>query len=197
MYPVLGNLKEGIIFIISAPAGTGKTTLVRKLCEEFPCVVENVSYTTRTRRKGEVEGRDYFYVTEEEFKSKIATDEFLEHAQVFGHYYGTSKYTVEELRRSGKHVVLVIDTQGAQQLQAKLDAVYIFIRPPDLNELKRRLINRKSESTEAAAHRLSWAERELALASTYDYQVINDNLETAYQVLRAILIAEEHRSIHK
>ena len=193
MYKVLGNSERGIVFIVSAPAGTGKTTLVRKLCDEFDCVVESTSYTTRTKRKNEVEGRDYYFITEEEFRQKISDGEFLEYAKVFGYYYGTSRHTVEELRQHQKHVILVIDTQGMQQLQG-FEAVTIFISPPNLDELKRRLTSRKSESVESVEYRLSWAEREIATASNYDYHIINDHLETAYDVLRSIFIAEEHRT---
>jgi len=194
MQKLLGSLKEGIVFIVSAPAGTGKTTLVRMLCAEFPCVVMSISFTTRKPRPGEIEGKDYHFISQEEFKRRIEKGDFLEHARVFEEHYGTSRHAVEELRKSGKHVVLVIDTQGAMQLIKKFDAVFIFILPPDADELQRRLVGRKSESQGAMEQRLSWAQKELALASSYDYQIINDDLQTAYAALRSIVIAEEHRS---
>ena len=193
-HKLLGDLREGLVFIVSAPAGTGKTTLVRMLCEEFDCVVESVSYTTRPQRKDEKEGRDYFFINEKEFEQKIAEGEFLEYAKVFHSYYGTSKQTVEAIRSQGKHVVLVIDTQGALQVMEKIEAISIFISPPNFDELKRRLLRRQSESEEAIEHRLSWAEREIATSSRYDYLIINDHLETAYQAFRAIVVAEEHRT---
>lgn len=193
MHKLLGELKRGIIFVVSAPAGTGKTTLVRMLCEEFDCVYESVSYTTRPARANEVADRDYHYISSDEFEQKISRNEFLEYAKVFNHYYGTSQKDIEERLQAGMHVVLVIDTQGALQLMDKIDAVFIFIRPPSLDELRRRLENRKSESREAIEQRLSWAEREMALSEKYDYQVVNDHLPTAYAVLRSIVIAEEHR----
>ncbi len=196
MRKILGDLKKGLLFVVSAPAGTGKTTLVRMLQREFSCVVESVSYTTREPRAQEIDGRDYHFVSREVFEQKIEEGEFLEYAQVFGHYYGTSKLFIEDKQSHGKHVMLVIDTQGALQLMNRLQAVFIFIRPPDMETLRQRLSSRKSESLEVIEERLSWAEKELALAPRYDYQIVNDYLETAYAVLRSILIAEEHRSLY-
>lgn len=190
----LGNCKKGSLFVVSAPAGTGKTTLVQMLCDEFPCVVKSVSCTTRNIRHNEVEGRDYHHLDMSDFESKIKEGEFLEYAKVFGNYYGTSKRFVESHMNGGKHVVLVIDTQGALQLKGTVDAVFIFIRPPSIAELRRRLQGRKTESDEAVEHRLSWAEGEMKLASRYDYQIVNENLKVAYDVLRSIFIAEEHKN---
>ncbi len=186
--------KEGLVFIVSAPAGTGKTTLVRMLLEEFHQVVESVSYTTRPPRPNEVAGRDYYFITQNEFEEKIAEGEFLEYAKVFDNYYGTSRKFVASQQHKGKHVILVIDTQGALQLMKQVEAVTIFISPPDLDELKARLHRRKSEDDAAIAHRHSWAEKEMALANHYQYHIINDHLKTAYDALRSILIAEEHRN---
>src|SRR3990167_2920947 len=138
MIPLLGGLKKGLVFVISAPAGTGKTTLVRMLRDEFHCLIESVSFTTRKPRTSEKEGVDYFFISKEAFEQKIREGEFLEHAQVFDNYYGTSKIFVEKEREKGKHVILIIDTQGALQLMQKLDAVFIFISPPSLEELKNR-----------------------------------------------------------
>ncbi len=185
---------KGLVFVISAPAGTGKTTLVRMLIEEFHRVVESVSFTTRNPRPNETPGRDYNFITAKQFEKKIDEGEFLEYAKVFHNYYGTSKKFVEAQQEKGKHVVLVIDTQGALQLMGKWDAIYIFISPPSLDELRARLCRRKSESEDAIEHRLSWAEEEMALASKYNYHIVNDNLKTAYEALRSILIAEEHRN---
>lgn len=190
---VLGNLKKGLVFVVSAPAGTGKTTLVRMLCSEFPCVVESVSYTTRSIRAGETPGVDYHFISKEEFQKKIKEGEFLEYAQVFDQFYGTSKNLVESFQAKGKHVILVIDTQGALQLKEKLPAIFLFIRPPSLEELRNRLISRKSDSMESIENRLSWAKKEMEMASHYDYEIINEDLKTAYQIFRSIVIAEEHR----
>ncbi len=186
--------KKGLLFVISAPAGTGKTTLVRMLCKEFPSVVESVSFTTRKPRPNEVNGRDYHFIDTAQFERKIGEGEFLEHAQVFGNHYGTSRKFVESEQRQGKHVVLVIDTQGALQLMGKIDAIFVFISPPSLKELRSRLLSRKSETEESLERRLSWAEKEMTLAKKYNYHIVNDDLKTAYDVLRSILIAEEHKN---
>lgn len=194
MSKVLGSLKEGLVFVVSAPAGTGKTTLVRMLCEEFDCVQESISFTTRPARANEVPGRDYHFINAAEFQKRIDENDFLEYATVFGYDYGTSRSNVEQQQKNGKHVILVIDTQGALQLMERIRAKFIFIFPPSISELRRRLESRKSDSPEAIEQRLSWAEREMAIANRYDYQIVNDHLKTAYEVLRSILIAEEHRT---
>jgi guanylate kinase len=194
MIPLLGALKRGLVFVISAPAGTGKTTLVRMLQSEFHCLVESVSFTTRKPRPNETDGKDYFFISKEAFEKKIKEGEFLEHAQVFDNYYGTSKTFVEKEREKGKHILLVIDTQGALQLMKKLDAAFIFISPPSLEELRARLYRRNADTDKTIELRLSWAEKEMALESRYNYHIINENLKTAYDVLRSILIAEEHKN---
>lgn len=193
MTRLIGNLSEGLLFVISAPAGTGKTTLVHMLCEEFSCVKESTSCTTRKPRPGEVNGLHYTFLSEEEFKLKIKQGAFLEYAQVFGHFYGTLKEVVDSDRKKGSHVILVIDTQGAMQLKEKIQGTFIFISPPTLTELKERLQRRKTESEETIEKRLAWAEEELKMVTHYDYHIVNDNLIVAYDVLRSIIIAEEHK----
>ena len=193
---LLGNLPKGKIFVVSAPAGTGKTTLVQMLVAEFPSVVENISYTTRPIRPGEISGVHYHFITENEFEQKIKDQEMLEYATIYGNYYGTSFQSIQELQRMGKHVVLVIDTQGALQLMEKLKstpAVFIFIKAPSEETLRQRLIKRRTESVESIETRLNWAKKELETAERYDYCIVNDDLAIAYQVLRGIVIAEEHR----
>ena len=145
---LLGNLKHGLALIISAPAGTGKTTLVQMLQKEFPSVVNSISCTTRKPRDGEVPGKDYYFLSKDEFESKIAAGEFLEYVELYGHYYGTSREKVIEQQRQGKHVILTIDTQGALYLKGKFPGVYIFIAPPSLEELHNRMVKRKTESME-------------------------------------------------
>jgi guanylate kinase len=184
---------RGLLFVISAPAGTGKTTLVKMLTDEFPRVTRSVTCTTRKPRPGEINGQDYFFLTEEEFEKKLKTGDFLEHANVFGNHYGTSRSLVEKELKTGKHVILVIDTQGALQLKDKLNAIFIFISPPSLEELKKRLYQRRTESPELIEKRILWARHELEMISHYDYHIINDDLSVAYKALKSILIAEEDR----
>lgn len=190
---VLGNLPYGLTFIVSAPAGTGKTTLVGMLMKEFESIKMSVSCTTRPPRPHEVDGIHYHFLTDEEFTKKIENGEFLEHVSLFGYRYGTLYKDVEELKKNGYHVVLVIDTQGAVQLMGKIEAAYIFLLPPSEEEHMRRLVGRGTETKEVVQKRLEWAEKEIELGKLYDYQIINDDLATAYQVLRSIVIAEEHR----
>jgi guanylate kinase len=187
-------MKKGLVFVISAPAGTGKTTLVRMLRDEFHNVVESLSDTTRAPRPNEIAGRDYNYITVKEFEEKIKEGDYLEYAEVFHNFYGTSRKFVDGQLEKGKHVILVIDTQGALQLKGKLEAIFVFISPPSLEELRARLYRRRSETEEAIETRLSWAEKEMSLSTNYDYHIVNDNLKSAYDVLRSILIAEEHRN---
>ncbi len=190
---LLGNLEQGLVFVVSAPAGTGKTTLVQMLVQEFPCVVESVSFTTRQKRPGEISGVHYNFVSNEEFERKISNNEFLEYVKLYGYYYGTSQKHIQEQRADGKHVVLVIDTQGALQLMGKFDATFIFLQPPSFDVLRDRLSKRKTESATVIEERLNWARLEMEAVRYYDYCIINDELATAYQVLRSILVAEEHR----
>jgi guanylate kinase len=193
MTPLLLPRQEGLCFIVSAPAGTGKTTLVQLLTAEFPSVIASISYTTRPPRMGEISGRDYHFVNEAEFKAKIDAHDFLEYVTLYGYYYGTSLAWIRDQQQQGRHVVLVIDTQGAAQLREKLEATFIFISPPSLEVLKNRLANRQTESIEVREKRLAWAEKEMQAISNYDYHIVNDDLMTAYQVLRGIVIAESHR----
>lgn len=196
MHKLLGNLDHGLLFIVSAPAGTGKTTLVQMIVNEFPSVVKSVSFTTRKPRSGEIPGIHYHFISKKEFEKKIANNEFLEFAKVYDDYYGTAYQTIHDLLRQKKHVILVIDTQGAHNLKGKIPATYIFIQPPSLTILKERLTNRQTDTPAAIDKRMEWAKRELQEIGAYDYCIINDDLSTAYQVLRSILIAEEHRIRH-
>lgn len=193
-HQLLGNLPRGLVFVLSAPAGTGKTTLLKMLREEFSCVTGSISSTTRSPRQGEVSGKDYHFLAVSEFEKKIQNGDFLESAKVFENYYGTSKEEVLRQQEKGKHVILVIDTQGAMQLRKKaFPATFIFVSPPSLEALRERLLKRQTESVALIEKRLSWAKEELAKLSYYDYHIINDDLQTAYEVLRSIIIAEEHK----
>jgi len=191
---LLGNRKKGLLIIVSAPAGTGKTTLVKMLTQEFTNVVQSVSYTTRAPRGTEIEGCDYHYIAPKEFEKMTADNRFLEHAKIYKDYYGTDAKWVEEQLNCGKHVILVIDTQGGLQLKGKIPAVFIFIEPPSMAVLRHRLEKRKTEPETKIAERLKWAIKEIETGRQYDYRIINDDLDTAYQVLRSIVIAEEHKN---
>ncbi len=190
---VLGNCKKGLSFVISAPAGTGKTTLVEMLKREFSCIRTTISYTTRNKRPQEIHGVDYYFVTPEEFEKKSKNGDFIEEVSLYSHRYATAKDEIERLRKEGFHVVLVIDTQGVLQLKKKLDLISIFIAPPSVEELSRRLQERRTEDPDELKKRLSIAEQEIAVSNQYDYLIINDNLYVSYQVLRSIFIAEEHK----
>lgn len=195
METVLGGLERGMVIVISAPAGTGKTTLARMLVDAFPCVTESVSCTTRRKRKQEIEDKDYHFLDRATFEEKIRAGEFLEYAEVFGNYYGTLEIQVEQKLRQGEHVLLVIDTQGARALrESGYPAIFVFITPPSLGELRARLFHRKSEGEEHIERRLSRAEEEMKCKLDYDYVVTNDNLHRAFDILRSILIAEEHQT---
>lgn len=195
MSKLLGNLSRGLPFVLSAPSGTGKTTLVRMLIKEFDCVVESVSCTTRPIRPKELPGVDYHFLSKEDFQQKEQAGEFLESAEVFGNRYGTSARDVDAQLSQGKHVFLVIDTQGAHTLRQRgWKAVYIFLKPHSPEVLKTRLHDRQTESSELIEQRLAWAEGELKAQKEYDYLIVNDHLETAYTVLKSIVIAEEHRN---
>lgn len=193
MRELLKHSDTGILFIVSAPAGTGKTTLVQMLMNEFPSIVGNISYTTRKPRLGEVPGVHYHFISVEEFEQRIAANEFLEYAQIYGNYYGTTFQSVYELQRQCKHVVLVIDTQGAMQLKGRAGTVFIFLEPPSLDVLRERLSGRKTEEAELIELRLEWAKTEMEAMHIYDYRIMNDDLATAYQILRSIVIAETYR----
>jgi guanylate kinase len=195
MQKLLGNLKRGLAFVISAPAGTGKTTLSKMLLQEFDCISPSVSYTTRQPRHNEESNKDYYFISKPDFEMKIKAGQFLEYAKVYEDYYGTPKDSVEKELSRGKHVLLVIDTQGALELMKAFKAVFIFIKPPSLDTLRSRLSSRRSETHQTIAQRLSWAEKEIIAAPSYDYQIINDDLKIAYTVLKSILIAEEHKVI--
>jgi guanylate kinase len=190
---LLGKRKEGLLFILSAPAGTGKTTLVEMLTAEFPSVISSISYTTRQPRPGEIHGQHYHFISESEFEAKIAASDFLEYVKLYDSYYGTSRQWVSDQQKQGKHVVLVIDTQGAKQLMGTFKGFSIFVSPPSLEALRERLSKRKTETPEMMEKRLAWAKIEMEDVKYYDYHIVNDDLSDAYQVLRSIVIAETHR----
>lgn len=187
--------REGILYIVSAPSGAGKTSLCNELIDIFPDLRHSVSYTTRLPRPGERDGKDYFFVSRDEFEKMVAEGGFAEWAQVHGNFYGTAVRTLDENRSLGFNVILDIDCQGARQLKSRYgDAVYIFILPPDFDELRRRLEGRRSDSAEVIERRLRVAMDEVKESAWYDYLVVNDDFPRALDKLKSIIIAEQCRT---
>ena len=183
-------MSKGNIFVISAASGTGKTTLVSRLVQQHPNVRVSVSHTTRPPRAGEVNGQHYHFVSEEEFVRLAGEGALLEHAQVFGNYYGTSYESVQSMCEQGYDVILEIDVQGAQQVRKALpEALSIFILPPSLAVLEQRLRQRQTDSEEVIARRLSEAVDEIQQALTFDYVVSNRSLQQAEEELWCIFQA--------
>lgn len=185
---------KGNIFVISAASGTGKTTLVSRLISRNPHIRVSISHTTRQPRSGEVNGQHYHFVSKDEFVQLAGEGAFLEHAEVFGNFYGTSAASVQAMCQQGFDVILEIDVQGAQQIrQALPDAISIFILPPSLAILEARLRQRNTDSEEAIARRLAEAAEEIQHAFSFDYVVSNHNLQQAEQELLAIFQAARLR----
>lgn len=186
--------QKGILFIISAPSGTGKTTLCNRLVDSIGSLHRSISMTTRSPRPGEKDGMDYIFIEKEEFLKRQKRNEFLEWAKVFGEYYGTPKKHIAHILKKGHDALLSIDVQGAMKIKRlKMDAVYIFIMPPSIVMLKERLISRSTDSKKAIDKRLKVAKMEFSYFPKYDYVVINNHLESALEELRSIVIAERCR----
>jgi guanylate kinase len=184
----------GTLYVFSAPSGAGKTSLVRALLEKTEAIGVSVSHTTRAPREGESDGRDYNFVSQEAFKALIEQSAFLEHAQVFDNFYGTSQVWVEQQLSAGHDVILEIDWQGAQQIRQQMpDMVSIFILPPSRDELLKRLTGRGTDSQEIIDRRMQDAVGEMSHYGEFDYLIINDNFEYALQELRSVVIARRQR----
>jgi guanylate kinase len=184
----------GLLFIVSAPSGAGKTTLVERLVDEIPHLKLSRSYTSRPARKGEADGVDYNFVTRQQFETKLAAGEFLEWAEIVGNLYGTSEADTRRILDSGEDVVLVIDVQGARKIRKKgVAATTIFVMPPSATALEQRLRGRSRDSDEAIRRRLELARSEVTRFEDYDFIVINDALTTAVDRLRSIVLAERAR----
>lgn len=182
---------SGLLFIVSSPSGGGKTSLVKALLEAEPAVRLSVSYTTRAPRPGEVDGRDYHFVTVPEFERMLEAGEFLESAIIYGNHYGTSQNWIERERAEGRDVLLEIDWQGAQQVRRLMrQVVSIFILPPSPEVLETRLRGRRQDSEEVVARRLAAAREEIGHVSEYEYVIINDDFDRAALDLRSIIRAE-------
>ena len=190
------NMKQGRLFVISAPSGAGKTTLLRGVMSSLVKVKFSVSHTTRNPREGEVDGVDYHFVSRDTFGQMIVDNVFLEHAEVHGNFYGTSYAAIEEQLRNGFDVILDIDVQGAAILREnpQVDAAFIFIAPPSLVELERRLRGRGTENEEKVQVRLINARTELESSSKYEYLIVNNDIDEATNVLKAIVLAERSKS---
>lgn len=186
---------EGLLFIVSAPSGAGKTSMCRALTDSVDNLVHSISYTTRKPRPGEMDGRDYFFVTEERFRDMVRAGDFAEWAQVHANLYGTSRRVLDDLKTKGIDVILDIDTQGARQIKDKYDvAVFVFIMPPSLSILEERLRNRNSDDEPEIAKRMRRAHDEINDYAMYDYIVVNRDFERALGELRSIVLAERCRT---
>lgn len=187
--------RRGLMLVLSSPSGAGKTTLSRRLLESDPEIEMSVSATTRRPRPGEQDGKDYYFLSTEDFGIMRNRGEFLEHAKVFGNYYGTPRKPVEEALARGQDVLFDIDWQGTQQLDetAPEDLVKVFILPPSVQELEKRLMTRAQDSAEVVASRMGQALDEISHYQEYDYVIINEDVDRTFEDLRAILVAERQR----
>jgi guanylate kinase len=187
----MSNRRRGLLFIVSAPSGAGKTTLVERLVEQVPNLRMSRSYTSRPARTGETDGVDYNFVTRERFESMLVGGEFLEWADVFGNLYGTSAADTERVLEAGNDLVLVIDVQGARQVRRRrADSTAVFVMPPSLEVLERRLRGRSKDSEAAIQRRLQVAREEVEAFTEYDFLVVNDELMAAVERLRSIVMAK-------
>ena len=184
--------RRGLMLVLSSPSGAGKTTLSRRLLENDVNVAMSISATTRAKRPNEIEARDYFFVSDEKFQLMVGAGEFLEHALVFGHHYGTPKKQVLEALAAGRDVLFDIDWQGTQQLrqQVREDVVTIFVLPPSRQELARRLHTRAQDSAEVVAKRMAKANDEISHWAEYDYVIVNEDVARARAQVETILEAE-------
>jgi len=183
-------MSPGNLYIISAPSGAGKTSLVKRLIDETDQLMVSVSHTTRKPRAGEVDGKDYFFVDVSTFQQMIAADAFLEHAQVFDNFYGTAQQTVQNYLLQGIDVILEIDWQGARQVRRMLpDSLSIFILPPSISVLRQRLQNRAQDSAEVVERRMRDAVAEMSHYAEFDYLLVNDDFQLALQQLKSIILS--------
>lgn len=187
------NNNEGVLLVLSGPSGAGKGTICKGLQKDIP-IEYSVSATTRPPRVGEVHGKDYFFLDKENFENKIRENGFLEWAKVYDNYYGTPMDYVQSVLAQGKDCILEIDPQGAKQVKKKKpDAVYVFIIPPSMQELERRLTQRGTEKIYEIEKRISSAREEISAMEYYDYVVVNDEVSKAVEKVKAIIIAEKCR----
>lgn len=186
--------KKGLLLVVSGPSGAGKGTICKAFTEKNPDINISVSATTRQPREGEIEGVNYFFLTNSQFEHRIEAGEFYEYANNYGNYYGTPRQFVEDKIATGEDVILEIDIQGALQVKQNCpDGIYIFILPPNMTELKNRIIKRGSETEDSLNRRFTSAYSELDYIEKYDYFIVNQNIDSAVQVMKSIVTAEKHR----
>ena len=191
----MSSERRGLLFVVSAPSGTGKTTVVERLVQVVPDLGLSRSYTSRGKRSGETDGVDYNFITRARFEAMVAENAFLEWADVFGNLYGTCKADAEQELAEGRDLVLVIDVQGARQVRSHgAQTIGVFVLPPSFAALEQRLRGRSKDSEEAILKRLATARREVRAVAEYEYVIVNDELDACVDRLRAIVIAERARS---
>jgi guanylate kinase len=189
-------ISRGQLIVMSGPSGAGKGTVCKAILEKNDFWI-SVSATTRSPRNSELEGVNYYFITKEDFREKIAAEDFLEYAEVYGNYYGTPKSEVLKVLDSGRDVILEIDIQGALKVKkAYPQGIFIFILPPSMEELKNRITNRGSETPESLITRFTSAHKEISFVTKYDYAVVNDTVENACEKIQSIIIAEKCR-VHR
>ena len=182
---------RGLLIVVSGASGTGKGTVCKKILEDMPEVAYSISATTRAPRPGEIDGREYYFISRDEFKAWIADGKFLEYAEVYGNFYGTPLNKIEERLNRGEDILLEIDVQGALNVKRKMpEGIYIFLLPPSLEELRRRIEGRGTETPESLKRRLANAVAEIQIGREYDYAVVNDSVDNAAAQIKAILAAE-------
>jgi guanylate kinase len=187
-------MNRGLLLVISGPSGAGKGTVCKEYTDNHDNVWNSVSATTRKPRAGEVEGQSYFFLSREEFEQRIEEDDFLEYAEVYGNYYGTPKSEVDKKLADGIDVILEIDIQGALNVQENTtEGIFIFILPPTMSELRKRIVGRGSESPESLITRFKAAYNEINYVSKYNYAIINNTVVNSYEKLRSIIVAEKCR----
>lgn len=191
-------MKEGNLVVISGPSGAGKGSISSRILKEMDNIEFSTSMTTRKPRSGEEDGKDYYFVTREEFQDAIAKGDFIEYAEVFGNYYGTPKKEVESRLKEGKNILLDIDVQGALNVMKSFpEGLFIFVLPPSLEELRHRIVHRGKDEPDVIERRLGQAESEIAQADKYDYQIVNDDLDDAVEKIKKIIITGDKNGNNK
>ena len=192
--------RRGLLIILSSPSGAGKSTLAHMLLEWSGDMKFSVSATTRPAREGEVEGKDYFFRSKDEFQDMVAKGEMLEHAEVFGNFYGSPRGPVADAIENGEDVIFDVDWQGGQQIRASdmaKDTVSIFILPPSIKELHARLVSRGKDSEAVIAKRMAQSKSEISHWKEYDYLIVNDDLDAAFETLKSIVQSERTRRVRR